>query len=139
MRATNTKKNRWRKTNLLACCLRLEYWQKVDSKSHHFVEKRPAVGIDIELERLRDRLPRSRPAAESQSVVRQSGAASRSRAVRAQKKWRHVTMNSPVEQELEEGARHVVKTILFAVVSTNFPSRILAHQDLGKCVLVARC
>ena len=75
------RKNRWRKANLLACCLRLEYWQKVDSTSRHFVEKRTAVGIDIELERLCDRLPR-RPADESLTVVRQSGAASRSCAVR---------------------------------------------------------
>ena len=61
----------------------LVYWLKVDSKSRHFVEKRPAVSIDIELERLRDQLRLRdqehvpRPAAESLSVVRQSGAASR--------------------------------------------------------------
>ena len=53
--ATNTK-TQMKKTSPLACCLRLVYWLKVDSKSRHFVEKRPAVSIHIELERLRDQL-----------------------------------------------------------------------------------
>ena len=54
-----------------------------------------AVSTDIELERLRDQLRLRdrdhvpRPAAESLSVMHQSGATSRSCAVRAQKKWRH--------------------------------------------------
>ena len=53
--ATNTK-TQMKKTSLLACCLRLVFWLKVDSNSRIFVEKRPAVSIDIELERLRDQL-----------------------------------------------------------------------------------
>ena len=73
----------------------------MDSKSRHFVEKRPAESIGIELERAFainfdsaagigiGALLIPRPAAESLSVVRQSGPASRSCAVRAQKKWRH--------------------------------------------------
>ena len=61
LRTPRIKKEQMEKTNLLACCLCLEYWQKVDSKSRHFVEKRTSVGIDIKLEGLRDRLPRPAP------------------------------------------------------------------------------
>ena len=84
----------------------------MDSKSLHFVEKRPAVSIDIELERLRDELRLRdrehvpRPAAESLSVVHQSGAASLSCAVRAQKRWRrHDEHSGRTSKELEEGTR----------------------------------
>ena len=136
--ATNTKKNRWRKTNLLACCLRLEYWQKVDSKSRHFVEKRPAVGIDTELERLCDRLPVPRPTPSGPGWVTECGAPVRCCITIMRKKWRRVTMNIPVEQKLEEGARHVVKTDPLCCFRRTFDSlRILAH--FGKCVRVACC
>ena len=45
--ATNTK-TQMKKNEPSGLLLRLVYWLKVDSKSRHFVEKRPAVSIDIE-------------------------------------------------------------------------------------------
>ena len=140
--ACHEYKNTWRKTSLLACCLRLVYWLKVDSKSLHFVEKRPAVSIDIELERfrdvlrLRDREHVPRPAAKSLSVVHQSGAASRSCAVRAQKKWRrHDEHSGRTSKELEEETRRW-KKILFAVFDELFVENL--GSSVGKCVLAAR-
>ena len=114
----------------------------MDSKSLHFVEKRPAVSIDIELERLRDELRLRdrehvpRPTAESLSVVHQSGAASRSCAVRAQKNGA-VTMNIPVEQvknlkKEQDGG----KKVLFAVFDELFAENL--GSSVGKCVLAAR-
>ena len=82
-----------------------------------------ALSIDIELERLRDELRLTdrehvlRPAAESLSmlsVVHQSGAASQSCAVRAQKKWRrHDEHSGRTSKELEEGTRRWKKGPLY--------------------------
>ena len=47
-----------------------------------------------------------------------------------------VTMNIPVEQELEEGTRRW-KTILFAVFDERFVENL--GSSVGKCVLAARC
>ena len=116
---------------LLACCLRLEYWLKVDSKSRHFVA---AVGINIKLEPAfaidfdSEHVPR--PAAKSLIVVRHSHcpALHHDHVPCVHKKWRHVAMNIPVEQELEEGARHVVKIDPLCYFRRTFLSWILARS-----------
>ena len=75
-------------------------------------------------------------AAESLRVVHQSGAASRSCAVRAQKKWRrHDEHSGRTSKELEEGTRRWEK-VLIAVFDELFVENL--GSSVGKCVLAAR-
>ena len=137
------QKHRWRKTSLLL------FTSSLLAKSGLEVtplcrEATQAVSIDIELERLRDQLRLRdrdhvpRPAAESLSVMHQSGATSRSCAVRAQKKmtssrWTFRS-NKNLKKEQDGGKS---EKILFAVFDELFVENL--GSSVGKCVLAARC
>ena len=137
LRMPRIQKHRWRKTSLLACCLRLVYWLKVDSKSRHFVKKRPAVSIDIELERLRSTSTQGSGARSApRGRVTECGAAVRRCNTimccaclekMAPSRWTFRS-NKKLKKEQDGGKR---SSLLF---STNFSSRILAHLLESVCL-----
>ena len=147
LRMPRIQKHRWRKTSLLACCLRLVYWLKVDSKSLHLKKLcreatrckhwyrawAPSRWTSTQGSGARARsAPRGR--------VTECGAPDRAlhhdHVLCVHRKNGAVMMNIPVEQvknlkkEQDGGKR---SSLLF---STNFSSRILAHQI---CCKVCAC
>ena len=136
------KKHRWRKTILLACCFRLEYWQKVDSKSRHFVA---AVGIDIKLEAAfaidfeLEHVPC--PAAELLSVVRHGHcpALHHDHVPCVHKKMASRRDEHSGRTRTWRRSKTRCENRSSLLFSTNVLVYNLGSIDLGKCVLVARC
>ena len=134
--ATNTQRIDWQ-NEPAGLLFTSSILAKMASKSGHFVEKRPTVGINIELECLHNRLPRPPPS----SRVTECGALVQCcikimcRACREKMASHHNELSGRTRTWGRSKTRLENRSSL--LFSTNFSSRILAH--LEKCLLAARC